>query len=32
MTIFAHLISTEYSLSEGYGKVSDYIKELKNKY
>lgn len=29
MTIFAHLISTEYSLSEGYGKVSDYIKELK---
>lgn len=29
MTIFAHIISTEYSLSEGYGKVSDYIKELK---
>lgn len=29
MTIFAHLISTEYSLSEGYGKVSDYVKEFK---
>lgn len=29
MTIFSHIISTEYSLEEAYGKVSDYVKEFK---